>query len=158
MSPSRLPCSVTLAEAVPGRARRGLREEATLELLVELLLGECGPGAMQGLRARPGRCQATQRSPHQVEKPGPPGPQEAWAGGSALTSDTTRRGATIVWHPAVITFVKYNSFPGKRFIVFIINIMCTTNRVCHNAIQTTKVCQTHYIAHVFRVPKVAYLK
>lgn len=96
MSPSRLPGLVTLAEAVPGRARRGLREEATLELLVELLLRECGPGAMQRPRARPGRCQATQRSPHQVEKPGPPGPQEAWVGGSALTSGTTRRGATVV--------------------------------------------------------------
>lgn len=147
---------MTLAEAVPGRARRGLREEATLELLVELFLRECGPGAMQGLRTRPGRCQATQRSPHQVEKPGPPGPQEAWVGGSALTRITTRRGATVVRHPAVITFVKYNSFPGKRFLVFILNITCTTgNRACHNTItnlQTTKVCQTHYIAHVVRVP------
>lgn len=96
MSPSRLPGSVTLAEAVPGRARRGLREKATLELLVELLLRERGPGAMQGLRARPGRYQATQRSPHQVEKPGPPGPQEAWVGSPALTSYTTRQGATVV--------------------------------------------------------------
>lgn len=157
MSPSRLSGLLSLAEAVPGWASRGLRAEAALELLVELLLRECGPGAVRGLRARPGRCQATQHTPHLVEEPGPPGPQEPWVGDSAPTSDTARRRATVVSHPAVVTFVNYNSFPGKRFLVLRIKYKdCIELTVSHNAITycnfRTKRVDKRAIAHVVRVP------